>query len=78
MADIARCDLADRGIAAAARIGLSARGLSDNGGNDANWIVAHGVPTVTIGCGQRNVHMPTEFIDLADFHRACSLARELT
>jgi tripeptide aminopeptidase len=64
-------------LAAAARIGLSARCLSDNGGNDANWIVAHGIPTVTIGCGQRNVHTPSEFVDLGDFHRACSLATEL-
>lgn len=64
-------------LAAAGGIGLTPRLLSDNGGNDANWIVAHGIPTLTIGCGQRNVHMPAEEIDLADFERACRLAVRL-
>ena len=27
-----------------------------NGGLDANWLTAHGIPTVTLGCGQRNIH----------------------
>lgn len=61
-------------LQAARRIGMTPRLLRDDGGNDANWIVAHGIPTLTVGCGQRNVHMPTEEIDLADFMRACEFA----
>ncbi len=64
-------------LAAALRVGLKPRCLSDDGGNDANWIVAHGIPAVTIGCGQRNIHMPTEEIDVPEFIRACRLAVEL-
>jgi tripeptide aminopeptidase len=64
-------------MAAAQRVGLNPRCESDYGGNDANWIVAHGIPTVTIGCGQHNIHMPTEEINLAEFSRACRLAVEL-
>ena len=31
-----------------------------NGGVDANWTTRHGIPTVTLGCGQMNPHMVTE------------------
>jgi tripeptide aminopeptidase len=45
-----------------------------NGGVDANWITAHGIPTVSLGCGQRNQHMVTENLNLAEFHDACRIA----
>jgi tripeptide aminopeptidase len=45
-----------------------------NGGLDANWMVRHGVPTVTFGAGQNNPHTLDEFIDLAEFESACRLA----
>jgi tripeptide aminopeptidase len=64
-------------LAAAARCGIDARCVSNNGGMDANWTVARGIPTVTIGAGQRHVHTPSEHIDLADFEHACRLAVEL-
>jgi tripeptide aminopeptidase len=48
-----------------------------NGGLDANWMVRHGVPTVTFGAGQRNVHTVNEYVDLADFHAGCRLALAL-
>ncbi len=64
-------------IAAAERIGLKPQLISDYGGNDANWLAGHGIPAITIGCGQRHVHMPAEQIDLGDFLRACELARAL-
>ncbi|MGO9114906.1 MAG: M20/M25/M40 family metallo-hydrolase [Thermoguttaceae bacterium] len=48
-----------------------------NGGLDANWISARGIPTVTIGCGQENPHTPAERLDCGEFHRACEIAREL-
>ena len=27
-----------------------------NGGLDANWMAARGIPTVTLGCGQQRAH----------------------
>lgn len=57
-----------------ARAGLDARfGVAD-GGLDANWMVRHGIPTVTFGAGQRDVHSVGEWVDLADFLAACRLA----
>ena len=44
---------------------------------DANWIVAHGINTVTFGAGQRQVHTADEWIDLDDFERACDLVLAL-
>lgn len=48
-----------------------------NGGLDANWLVAHDIPTVTLGCGQLNIHTTDEQLDLAAFRRACQIALHL-
>ena len=48
-----------------------------NGGVDANWLSARGIPTVTLGCGQMNPHMVTETLDLAAYRKACLIARTL-
>jgi tripeptide aminopeptidase len=48
-----------------------------NGGLDANWLTAHGIPTVTLGCGQRNIHSVQEELDIADFHAARRIALRL-
>ena len=45
-----------------------------NGGLDANWLVRHGIPTVTIGAGQNNIHTVHEFVDLAEFVNGCRMA----
>ncbi len=45
-----------------------------NGGVDANWTTRHGIPTVTLGCGQMNPHMVTEALDLDGFDVACHAA----
>jgi tripeptide aminopeptidase len=45
-----------------------------NGGLDANWITRHGVPAVTLGCGQRNQHTVSEALELGDFREACRIA----
>ncbi len=45
-----------------------------SGGLDANWMSARGIPTVTLGCGQRNPHQVSEQLDLDDFHKACAVA----
>ena len=48
-----------------------------NGGVDANWTTLHGIPTVTIGCGQKNQHMVSEELDLDGFEDACRMALRL-
>ena len=48
-----------------------------NGGLDANWMVRHGIPTVTFGAGQNEVHTIDEWIDLTEYERACALALRL-
>jgi tripeptide aminopeptidase len=64
-------------LAAAERAGLRPALRVTNGGLDANWLVRHGVPTVTFGAGQRNVHTQEEYVELADFLAACRLALAL-
>ncbi len=51
--------------------------LVSNGGLDANWMSARGIPTVTLGCGQANAHTTAERLDLGEFQRACRLALRL-
>ncbi len=45
-----------------------------NGGLDANWLVRHKVPTVTLGAGQNAIHTVDEFVDLNEFVAGCRLA----
>jgi tripeptide aminopeptidase len=48
-----------------------------NGGLDANWMVCHGIPTVTFGAGQYDNHTIDEWIDLVEFDASCRIAIEL-
>jgi tripeptide aminopeptidase len=48
-----------------------------NGGLDANWMVRHGIPTVTFGAGQNEPHTVDEWINLDDYQKACALALKL-
>lgn len=48
-----------------------------NGGLDANWLTHRGVPTVSLGCGQRNIHTVNEQLDIADFQLARRIALKL-
>jgi tripeptide aminopeptidase len=57
--------------------GLTPFRVVANGGLDANWTTRHGIPTVTLGCGQMNPHMVTEALDLAGFRDACRIALRL-
>jgi tripeptide aminopeptidase len=61
-------------IRAAESIGMKPTTVFSNGGLDANWLVKHGLPTVTIGAGQNEVHTVKEFVDLAEFANGCRLA----
>jgi tripeptide aminopeptidase len=52
------------------------RGVS-NGGLDANWMTAHGIPTVTLGCGQMQIHTTGEYLEIPAFQQACEIALHL-
>jgi tripeptide aminopeptidase len=76
-----RLRLSDSSVQAAAQA-LAAEGLDPdyaiaNGGLDANWLTAHGIPTVTLGCGQNNIHTTKEWIDIDQFQSACRIALRL-
>ncbi len=66
-----------RALAAARQMGMAARTVSNDGGMDANQIVALGIPALTVGVGQRRVHQTEEWIDLADFAQVCRLVVEM-
>ena len=59
---------------AAESVGLKPDVVFSNGGLDANWLVKHGIPTVTIGAGQNEVHTVDEFVDVPEFLNGCRLA----
>lgn len=55
-------------------LGLKPTTLFSNGGLDANWLDKHGVPTVTIGAGQYEIHTIKEYVDLPEYLQGCRLA----
>jgi tripeptide aminopeptidase len=59
---------------AAESLGMKATTMFSNGGLDANWLDKHGVPTVTIGAGQYEIHTVNEYVNLAEFADGCRLA----
>jgi tripeptide aminopeptidase len=63
--------------AAIAAVGGTPLRAVSNGGVDANWLTARGIPTVTLGCGQENGHTVSERLDLPQFHTACQIALRL-
>ncbi|HLH87261.1 MAG TPA: M20/M25/M40 family metallo-hydrolase [Xanthobacteraceae bacterium] len=66
-----------RALAAAADIVDDPKIRVANGGLDANWMVRHGIPTVTFGAGQNEAHTIDEWINLDEYDRACALAVRL-
>ena len=64
-------------LAAARSLGWEPTLRITNGGLDANWLVRRGVPTITFGAGQNNVHTVEEFVDLKQYLNGCLLALAL-
>jgi tripeptide aminopeptidase len=60
--------------AAVRRVGGEPLRAISNGGLDANWMSARGIPTVTLGCGQVNIHTTSESLDIGQFQTACRIA----
>jgi tripeptide aminopeptidase len=48
-----------------------------NGGLDANWLTHRGIPTVSLGCGQRNIHKVGEELVIDDYQLARRIALRL-
>lgn len=48
-----------------------------NGGLDANWMTAHGFPTVTLGCGQADIHTVSETLHIPSYLKACQIGLHL-
>jgi tripeptide aminopeptidase len=45
-----------------------------DGGLDANWMAVHGCPTVTLGCGQHEIHTVKERLNVPQYLDACRIA----
>jgi tripeptide aminopeptidase len=54
-------------------LGLAPQTRISNGGLDANWMTAHGLPTVTLGCGQSQIHTVNEILDVPSYLQACRI-----
>lgn len=63
-----------RAAEAVRTLGLEPVTRTTNGGLDANWMLKHGIPTVTLGAGQNEIHTVKEWVDLVEFGAACRLA----
>jgi len=59
---------------AARALGLSPRTRISNGGLDANWLTRNGIPTVSLGCGQHEIHTTAEYVVIPEYLNACRLA----
>ncbi|CAH0342737.1 M20/M25/M40 family metallo-hydrolase [Rhizobium sp. CECT 9324] len=54
-------------------LGIEPVYIFSNGGLDANWLDKHGVPTITIGAGQAEIHTIKEYVNLPEFEKGCRL-----
>ena len=61
------------GMAAVEAVGLTPETRICNGGLDANWLSAHGIPTATLGCGQLGIHTVDEQLHVDSFLQACRI-----
>jgi tripeptide aminopeptidase len=59
---------------AAEWIALKSSTKFSHGSLDANWFAKHGLPTVTIGAGQAEIHTVKEFVELPELANGCRLA----
>ena len=62
-----------RAIKALEMLGIEANCLFSNGGLDANWLDKHGIPTITIGAGQAEIHTIKEYVNLHEYEKGCRL-----
>jgi len=58
-------------------LGLKPTLVVGNGGLDANFLSGRGLPTVTLGCGEKNVHTVNEVVVIENYLKGCQLGLEL-
>lgn len=58
-------------------VGLKPEQSISNGGLDANWMTARGLPAVTMGCGQVAPHTVSESLNIVEFQNACRIGLRL-
>jgi tripeptide aminopeptidase len=63
--------------AAVESVGLTPELRMSNGGLDANWLVRHGIPTVSFGAGQNEIHTIDEYVDVPEYLNGCRVALAL-
>jgi tripeptide aminopeptidase len=61
-------------LRAVEQAGLTPETRIVNGGLDANWLTRHGLPTVTLGCGQAGIHTVEETLHIDSYLAACRIA----
>ena len=64
-------------VAAVRAAGLTPETPVSSGGLDANWMTVHGFPTVTLGCGQHQIHTVGERLSIPQYIQACSIAADI-
>lgn len=69
-----RSEVVQRAVAAMKKLDIEPNLIFSPGGLDANWLDKHGIPTVTIGAGQRDVHTIKEYVVLSEYIEGCRLA----
>ncbi|MBY0232948.1 MAG: M20/M25/M40 family metallo-hydrolase [Gemmataceae bacterium] len=69
-----KAEVMGKAAAAAARAGVAPNVRTSNGGLDANWLVRHGIPTITFGAGQNAIHTVEEWVDIELFLQGCRMA----
>lgn len=62
-----------RAAKALGMLGIEPTYIFSNGGLDANWLDKAGVPTITIGAGQAEIHTIKEFVKLDEYEKGCRL-----
>lgn len=55
-------------------VGLHPVHHKTDGGLDANWLIRHGIPTVTAGAGELDVHTVNERLVIEEYLNACAVA----
>ncbi len=73
----ASADSVQSAVAAVKAADLMPQRSASNGGLDANWLTAHGFPTVTLGCGQHQIHTVDERLNIPEYLRACAIAARI-
>jgi tripeptide aminopeptidase len=68
------CEAVQRGKRAVEALGMKPTTVFSNGGLDANWLSGHGVPTVTFGAGQYEIHTVNEYVEISEFLDGCRVA----